>query len=110
ALSARPGGVSRALRGPWADAAPPAPPPLHGRRLQLPAPGPLRRARLPPPAHLRALPPGHGLRGWRAPARRAAAARAVARRGRRPRARGGGPPPEPPPAGGGGPVQLPRHR
>src|SRR5205814_7245179 len=65
------------------------------RSLQLPAPGPLRRARLPPPAHLRALPPGHGLRGWRAPARRAAAARAVARRGRRPRARGGGHLPEP---------------
>src|SRR5205814_7981709 len=49
-------------RGPRADAAHPAPPPLHGRRLQLPASGPLRRARLSPPAHLRARPPRRGLR------------------------------------------------
>src|SRR5437879_5005431 len=110
ALSARAGCVPRALRGPRADAAHPAAPPLHGRRLQLPASGPLRRARLSAPAHLRALPPRRGLRGRRAPARRAAAARAVARRGGRPRARRGGHLPEPPPAGGGRARQLPRDR
>ena len=45
-LDALPRALRRAGPAP-ADAAPPA---LHGRRLQLPAPGPVRRGRLPAPA------------------------------------------------------------
>src|SRR5439155_11596175 len=81
--------LPRALRGARADTPDTASPPLHRGRLQLPPPGPLRRARLPLPGDVRAEPGRRRLYGRRDPARRAAATRAVAGRGDRPRTRRG---------------------
>src|SRR5262249_36057672 len=73
---------------------------LRGGRLQLPAPGPLRRRGLPAAAHVFPEPARGGLRGRRLPAGRAAAARTVEGRGDRHRAgrdRDLPPPPSPAP-------------
>ena len=76
-----------------------AAPAIWSGRLQLPAPGPLRRARLPAAGDRPAVGAGQGLRRRRIRAHRAAAAHAVARRGGAARARRSRDLPGPPPAG-----------
>src|SRR5437016_743730 len=76
-------GVPGALCGGGAAASDAASPPLHERRLQLPAPGSVRAARLSAPAHVPAERGGRGLHRRRVPARRAAPTPAVTRRGDR---------------------------
>ena len=80
------GRAARALPPRRPDEADAAAAALRGRRLQLPAPGHLRRRRVSAAAHLLPQPARGGLRGRRLPAGRAAAPRAVARRGHRHRA------------------------
>ena len=75
-------GVPRALPRGRADAADAAAAALRRGRLQLPAPGPLRRARLPAAGRHPALRAGARLHRRRVRADRAAPAHAVARRGR----------------------------
>ena len=86
------------------DAADPA---LPRGRPQHPAPGRLRRGRLPAAGRDHARPPGRGLRGRPVRPARAAPARAVTRPRHRPRARRLPDLPDPPPPGAGHPRLLP---
>ena len=87
-----------------ADAPAPA---VHPWRLQLPAPGPVRGARVPPPGRLPAFQARSRLHGRRVRADRAAAADAVAGRGRPVGPGAGRHLPRPPPAGDRHPRRLP---
>ena len=82
--------VPRALPRGRPDAADAAAPALRRRRLQLPAPGPLRRARVPAAGDGPAVGARARFHRRRVRAHRAAAAHAVARRGRAARARASG--------------------
>ena len=81
-LSRRARGLPRALSRGRPDAADAAAAALRPRRLQLPAPGPLRRARLSAAGRVPAVGAGRGFHRRRVRADRTAPAHAVARRGR----------------------------